>query len=54
MQSQNGALIEDVIIVAMYRLTAQHSKPLRCDQNEDAIDYLSAAVAILSAREHRS
>jgi hypothetical protein len=53
-QSQNGALIEDVINVAMHRLSAQQSTPLRCAQNEDAIDYLRAATAVLSSREHRS
>lgn len=53
-QSQNGALIEDVINVAMHRLSAQQSTPLNCAQNDDVIDYLRAAVAVLSTREYRS
>jgi hypothetical protein len=49
----NGCRVQDVVAIAMDRLEEYQKGPLACEENEDALHHLHAAVQALQSRIRR-
>lgn len=49
-KAPNGAFVEDIIAAAADRIQFYQDSRFACDENQQALDHLNAALAILDAR----
>jgi hypothetical protein len=49
----NGAFVETVIAIALDRIAFYQATRFACEENEDAMDHLAAALSVLDERTQR-
>ncbi len=49
----NGCRVDDVLLVVQEKLQAYQSGPLSCDENDEALQAIRAALAALESRRRR-